>query len=74
MNQKEIEVMPVNTKLLEIISPEGLKVKRDVVETGEKISRIYFISSYPEEPNFGWISNLANIKNTVISIFVNPVT
>ena len=73
MNQKEIETMNVNEKLLELISPEGLRIKRDTIETGEKISRIYFISSYPEEPNFGWISHLANIKNTVISIYVNPV-
>lgn len=73
MNKKQIEAMPINEKLLELIAPQNLKVKRDVVETGDKISRIYFISAYPEKPNLGWISSIANTKNTVISIYVNPV-
>lgn len=73
MNKKQIEAMPVNEKLLELIAPQNLKVKRDIVETGDKISRIYFISSYPEKPNLGWISSIANTKNTVLSIYVNPV-
>lgn len=73
MNKKQIEAMPVNEKLLELIAPQNLKVKRDIVETGDKIARIYFISSYPEKPNLGWISSIANTKNTVLSIYVNPV-
>ncbi|MBO5348533.1 MAG: DUF87 domain-containing protein [Clostridia bacterium] len=73
MNKKQIEAMPINEKLLELIAPQGLKIRRDIVETGDKIARIYFISSYPEKPNLGWISSLANIKHTVISIYVNPV-
>lgn len=73
MNKKQIEAMCVNEKLLELIAPQNLKIKRDIVETGDKISRIYFISSYPEKPNLGWISTIANTKNTVISIYVNPV-
>ncbi|MBO5348435.1 MAG: DUF87 domain-containing protein [Clostridia bacterium] len=73
MNKKQIEVMSVNEKLLELIAPQNLKVKRDVIETGDKISRIYFISAYPEKPNLGWISSIANTKNTVLSIYVNPV-
>ena len=73
MNKKQIEAMSVNEKLLELIAPQNLKVKRDVIETGDKISRIYFISAYPEKPNLGWISSIANTKNTVLSIYVNPV-
>lgn len=73
MNKKEIEAMPINNKLLELIAPQGLKFKRDTVETGEKISRIYYISSYPERPPLGWISSLGTIKNTVLSININPV-
>lgn len=73
MNKKEIEAMPINDKLIELIAPQGLKFKRDIVETGEKISRIYFISSYPEKPPLGWIASLGTIKNTVLSIIVNPV-
>ena len=37
MNKKQIEAMPVNEKLLELIAPQNLKVKRDVIETGDKI-------------------------------------
>jgi len=73
MNSKQMAAMPVNEKLLELISPQGLKFKRDVVETGEKLSRIYYLSSYPEQPAIGWIASLASIQDTVISIFINPV-
>lgn len=73
MNKKDIEAMQVNDKLLELIAPQGIKIKRDIVETGEKISRIYYISNYPEKPGMGWISQMGAIKNTVLSIYINPV-
>ena len=73
MNKKEMEAMPINEKLLELIAPQGLKFSRDIVETGERVSRIYYLSSYPESPLMGWIASLASIPNTEISILVNPV-
>lgn len=73
MNRKQIETMPINERLLELITPQNIKIKRDVIETGEKISKIFYISSFPKKPNLGWISSIANIKNTVVSIYINPV-
>lgn len=72
MKSKDLEAMQVNGKLLELLSPQGLKIKRDTIETSDKISKMYYISSYPENPGIGWLSSLNTIPNTEFTVYVLP--
>lgn len=73
MSEQKMLEMGVNEKLVELLSPQGLKIGKDTIETGEKISRIYYISSYPDQPALGWIDTISNIPNTIVNVYINPV-
>ena len=73
MSEQKMLEMGVNEKLVELLAPQGLKIGKDTIETGEKISRIYYISSYPDQPALGWIDTISNIPNTIVNVYINPV-
>ena len=73
MSEQKMLEMGVNEKLVELLSPQGLKIGKDTIETGEKITIIYYISSYPDQPALGCIDTITNIPNTIVNVYINPV-
>ena len=62
MKQKEFQKMSNNTELLELITPQGIKVKNTSIQTGETLSKIFYVSGYPSSTNLGWLSAIQNIR------------
>ena len=58
MKTKDIEIMPINQELLNLIAPQGIEIKSSRVQMGEFLSKIQYISSYPSRVNIGWLLNL----------------
>ena len=73
MKTKEIETMPINQELLNLISPQGIEIKSSRVQMGEFLSKIQYISGYPSRVNIGWLLNLKDIPNTIVSLVITPI-
>lgn len=73
MKTKDIEIMPINQELLNLIAPQGIEIKSSRVQMGEFLSKIQYISSYPSRVNIGWLLNLKDIPNTIVSLVITPI-
>ena len=70
MKTKEIETMPINQELLNLIAPQGIEIKSSRVQMGEFLSKIQYISGYPSRVNIGWLLSLKDIPNTIASLVI----
>lgn len=60
--------------LKDIIAPSALDIKSKYIDLGEKLSRTFFIISYPRFLSDGWFGQVINLdKEFDISIFINPI-
>ena len=73
MKQKDVETRPINYDLLRLITPQGIKISSSRVQAGDNYSKILYVSGYPANVNFGWLSNLKDIPNTTISLIISPI-
>lgn len=65
----------VNENLLNIITPPGLDISDSGTELGENVGKIFAISKYPKDADYGWLSKLSNLEGTSTSIefeYTNP--
>ena len=65
--------MPINQELLNLIAPQGIEIKSSRVQMGEFLSKIQYISGYPSRVNIGWLLNLKDIPNTIVSLVITPI-
>lgn len=72
MAKKKTEAIPVNNALLNVITPLGLSFTRNTLTIGENKGKIYGIIQYPQDPDYGWLSKITNIPNTIVSITFTP--
>ena len=73
MKKVEIEQIPINNDLLNLITPQGIVLKYNKVQLGEITSKLQYVAGYPSTVNLGWLSNLKDIPNTTVSITVTPI-
>ena len=60
--------------LKDILAPSALDVKAKYIDLGDKLSRTFFIISYPRFLADGWFAPVINLdKEFDISIFINPI-
>jgi len=71
-SQKIYEDAPLS--LIDIIAPSRIDVKPGFLEIGDRLSRTYFVFSYPRSINVGWIAPLINMDVLMdVSFFIHPV-
>lgn len=61
MKKVEIEQIPINNDLLNLITPQGIVLKYNKVQLGEITSKLQYVAGYPSTVNLGWLSNLKDI-------------
>jgi hypothetical protein len=71
---KKQEPVAINNSLLNAISPIGLEFKRNGVEIGENIGKIYSVTRYPVKIDYGWLSKITNIPGTMASFNFEPIS
>src|SRR3989344_2288241 len=81
--EKEVDFAPILPKeiyeagvleLRDVIAPAALKVSPKEIILGEKITRAFFVVSYPRNLTDNWLSPIVNLDKVFdISIFVHPV-
>src|SRR2546430_3814885 len=58
----------------DIIAPSYIGVGQDNIKLGDKISKSFFIFSYPRYLNTGWLSPAINLNVPMdISFFIHPI-
>jgi type IV secretory pathway VirB4 component len=63
-----------NLELQDVIAPSALKIESKSINLGEKISRTFFIISYPRFLTDNWFSPIINLDKVFdISIFIHPI-
>ena len=61
-------------KISDIIAPSFIEVKQNYLTIGERLTKTYFIFSYPRYLNAGWLSPIVNLNVPVdISFHLHPV-
>ena len=71
------DVMPAQETLTikDIIAPPYIGIAQDKINLGERISKSFFIFSYPRYLNTGWLSPAINLNTPMdISFFIHPVS
>lgn len=64
----------VNRHILNMITPSGFSYDSRYCNLGENIGKIYFISKYPMDQDFGWLANLCNLEGTITMISYRNTT
>lgn len=73
MAKQTTGAMPVNKALLNVITPMNLEIRKNSLEIGENIGRVYGVIRYPQKVDMGWLSKITNIPGTVASITFRPI-
>ena len=63
-----VEQAPVNSALLNVVTPMGLSFEKNRLSIGENIGKAYGIIRYPQKVDVEWLSKLTNIPSTLVSI------
>ncbi len=59
---------------MDIIVPNEIDVKPTMLSLGGRLSRTYFIFSYPRYLNVGWLSQVINMDTALdISLYIHPM-
>ncbi|MBO5239621.1 MAG: DUF87 domain-containing protein [Lachnospiraceae bacterium] len=70
MKQKR---MKENAALLNVISPISLEYGHNSMLIGENKAKGYGIIRYGTEPEYGWLSKVTNLPNSIVSITYEPL-
>lgn len=70
--KEKLEVLP-NNSLINAIAPIGLEFQRNHLFIGENKAKIFGITKYKDENDYGFLSKITNIQNTYTSIYYEPV-
>ncbi len=58
----------------DIIAPSYIKESQGSIEIGEKLSRSFFVFSYPHYLSSGWLTSVINLNASLdISFFIHPM-
>ena len=61
-------------RAVDIISPSSIEVKTSYLSLGEKITKSFFIFSYPRYLSTAWFSSIINLDIPMdISLFIHPI-
>lgn len=58
----------LNSNILNIITPAGIDITNTYANVSENIGKIFCISKYPANVDYGWLANLCNLEGTSTSI------
>ena len=73
MKSKDIEKIPINRELVNLISPQHILLKPQRVEIGDYLAKYQYIMGYPSSVNLGWLMSLKDIQNTSVALVVTPI-
>jgi len=79
LKKKEIEfpteiILPSVLNVVDVIAPSSIEVNQNYLKIGERLTKTFFIFSYPSSLTTGWFSPIINLDAPMdIAIFAHPV-
>lgn len=70
---KKKEETKINNALLNVISPMGFKLQKNKLTIGENTGKVYGITRYSENVDYGWMEALMNIPGTIAQVSYEPL-
>ena len=70
---KQKEKIPINNALLNMISPMGFDYYKNKLRIGENVGKVYGITRYKENVDYGWGEPLMNIPGTIAQMSYEPL-
>jgi len=71
---EELDFKPQEIKLEDIIAPPSIKIEESYLKLGERLSKTFFVFSYPRYLSTGWMSPAINLNYPLdISFHIHPV-
>ncbi len=71
-NRKKEKLLPVketvNQNILNIITPAGVEVDTSCANVGENYGKLYSITRYPQDADYGWLAPLCSLEGTSTTI------
>lgn len=58
----------VNEILLNAITPSGIDFTENYANLGDNVGKIYAVTRYPENPEYGWLAALCDLEGTTTCI------
>lgn len=74
---KEIEIQKEKRVLsvYDIIAPSAVGIFQNYIKIGEKIAKTFFVLTYPQTVEAGWLSPIINFNGVLdVSIFIYPIS
>ncbi len=68
--KKKIEI---NNALLNMISPIGFRLYKNKLTIGENTGKVYGLTRYSENVDYGWMESLMNIPGTIAEVSYEPL-
>ena len=70
--KNKVEIVQ-NNSLINSVAPIGLEFQRNYLFIGENKAKVYGITKYKDENEYGFLSKITNIQNTYTSIYYEPI-
>lgn len=70
---KTKEKTQINNALLNMISPMGFRLYKNKLTIGENTGKVYGITRYSENVDYGWMEPLMNIPGTIAEVSYEPL-
>ncbi|GAB5082821.1 hypothetical protein Osc1_19970 [Hominimerdicola sp. 21CYCFAH17_S] len=63
----------VNNSVINVISPQSLVNNIKDIEISGYKAEGYFVHKYPSRLDYGWLTRIVNMENSIVSIGVSPI-
>lgn len=70
---KTKEKTNINNSLLNMISPMGFRMHKNKLTIGENTGKVYGVTRYSENVDYGWLEPLMNIPGTIAGVSYEPL-
>lgn len=70
---KTKEKTQINNALLNMISPMGFRLYKNKLTIGENTGKVYGVTRYSENVDYGWMEPLMNIPGTIAEVSYEPL-
>ncbi len=71
---KGVEIDQPDISAGDIVAPSSIEIRQGSIKLGEKLSKSFFVFSYPRYLSTGWISPIVNIPHQMdLSFHIHPI-
>ncbi|MCD6148555.1 conjugal transfer protein TraC, partial [bacterium] len=68
------EIKEEEMAIVDFIAPSSVKVEPEFIQLGERLTKSFFVFSYPRYLSTGWVAPVINLNSPLLlSFFIHPM-